>query len=77
MSKMKNDGRFGSQGLKLSVNAQRVSQGHISRQIFVAHRMGKFPGIKETRGASKEVLAGAAGGQCKAHGFGSPVEQAI
>ena len=27
---------------------ERVSQSRISRWIFVAHRMGKFPGIKET-----------------------------
>ena len=75
-------------GLKLSVNAWRVSQGRISRWIFVAHRMGKFPGIKETWDASEAVLAGAAGGwQCsaaalhstphKAHWSGCPVEQAI
>ena len=48
--------------MKLSVNARRVSPGRISRRIFVAHRMGKFPGIKETRDARAEVLAGAVGG---------------
>ena len=35
-------------GLKLSVNAQWVSQGRISRRIFVSHRTWKFSGIKET-----------------------------
>ena len=71
-------------GLKLSVNARRVSQGRISRWIFVAHRTGKFPGIKEMRDASAAVLAGAAGSQRystaalhsalhKAHSSGYPV----
>ena len=54
-------------GLKLSVNARRVSQGCISRRIFVAHRTGKFPGIKETRDARQmfwlvQLAAGAASG---------------
>ena len=37
-----------------------VSQSRISRQIFVAHRMGKFPGVGETRDASAAILAGVA-----------------
>ena len=44
-------------GSQLSVNAQRVSQSRISRQIFVAHRTGKFPGIEETGDASIAILA--------------------
>ena len=38
--------------MMLAVNARRgVTQGRISRRIFVAHRMGKFLGIEETRDA--------------------------
>ena len=40
--------------MKLSVNtecAERVSQSHISRRNFVAHRTGKFPNIKEMQDA--------------------------
>ena len=38
-------------GLEPALNSQTVSQCCISRLIFVAHRTGKFPSIKETRDA--------------------------
>ena len=91
MKNLVGDSRWCSEnnpGLKLSVNVQRVSQGRISRRIFVAHRTRKFPGIGETRDASAAVLAGAACSQSrsaaalhsaphKAHWPGCPVEPAI
>ena len=43
--------------MQLSVKTQRVSASHISRQIFVAHRMGKFPGVGETWDANAAVSA--------------------
>nr|XP_035121068.2 uncharacterized protein LOC108590290 isoform X1 [Callithrix jacchus] len=46
-------------GLQLSVKAQRVSPSCISRWIFVAHRMGKFPGAGESWEASAALLASA------------------
>ena len=43
-------------GLELfSLNPQMVSRSCISRLIFVAHRTGKLPNIKETRDAKQYI----------------------
>ena len=62
---------------------KRESQGLISRWIFVAHRTGKFPGIKETRDArqrfwlAKPAAGAAATGPTQQSPQGALVQVAV